>query len=230
MKTATLLLLLQAASAQTPRQLFVTPEQLNAASILPTPPANDSVQAREELAELRHIQETRTAAEIAHAQADDKEESIFLFVDLLGPKFSRAALPLTALLSDHVKTNEGPIVNPAKAFFQRPRPYFLDSALHSVCKTKMNPKDYSYPSGHGVTGYLEALVLIQILPEKRDAILARADDYAHSREVCGEHYASDEAASKLLAHAIFGIMFNNPEFKSELAAARVELRNALDFK
>jgi acid phosphatase (class A) len=219
--------LIQAAQGQPARKPFVAAEQLNAASILPTPPPNNSVKTRAELAELHRIQETRSPAQIAHAQADDTEESMFLFADVLGPKFNRTSLPLTALLSDHVKANESVIVNPAKNFFQRPRPYQLDATLRPVCKTTENRADYSYPSGHGTTGYLEALVLIRLIPEMRDAILTRADDYAHSREVCGVHYASDEAASKLVAHAIIGLMFNCPDFVAELEAARTELRAAL---
>lgn len=201
---------------------FVTPDQISGAAILPAPPANDSWQTLAELAELHRLEATRTPEQIAHAQTDDKEESMFAFANVMGPNFTRALLPKTALLSDHVKRNEGVIVNPAKKFFQRPRPYHLDATLHSVCKTTENRADFGYPSGHGTTGYLEALTLAQIVPEKRDAILARAADYAHSREVCGAHYASDEEASKTLAYAMFGLMLNNPQFRSELEAARAE--------
>ena len=35
------------------------------------------------------------------------------------------------------------------------------------------------------------MVLAMMLPEKRDAILARADDYAYSRLICGVHYPTD---------------------------------------
>jgi len=126
-----------------------------------------------------------------------------------------------------VKNDESIIVNPAKKFFHRPRPYHFDATIHSICKTTGNREDFSYPSGHGTTGYLEAMVLAQIVPEKRDAILARADDYAHSREVCGAHYASDEAASRIVATAMIGIILNHPQFKEELAAAGTETRAAL---
>ena len=90
-----------------------------------------------------------------------------------------------------------------------------------------NREDYGYPSGHGTTGYLEALTLIQLVPEKRDAILARAEDYAHSREVCGAHYGSDEAASKALAYAMMGVIMSHPQFKVEVEAARAEIRKAM---
>jgi acid phosphatase (class A) len=210
------------AQSTSPVKPFVTPDQLSGTAILPSPPSNDSWKTLRELAELHRLESTRTAEQIAHAQADDREESMFAYADVMGPNFSRSSLPKVALLSDHVKRNESVIVNPSKKFFQRPRPYHLDTTLHPVCKKTENRADFSYPSGHGTTGYLEAFVLAQIAPEKRDAILARADDYAHSREVCGVHYASDEAASKALAYAMFGLMMNNPQFKAELDDARSE--------
>jgi len=214
--------------AQTPRKpIYLTQDQLEILSLLPTPPANDSWKTLAELAELHRLQETRTPELIAHAQADDKEESIFLFADVLGPDFRRAALPHVALLSDHVKNEEGIVVNPAKNFFHRPRPYHLDPTIHPVCKTTENRADFSYPSGHGATGYLEALVLVEMVPEKRDAILARADDYALSREICGAHYPSDEVASRLVAYAKIGFIMAAPQFKAEFEAARAELRTAL---
>ena len=216
-----------AAPKQVRKGIFVTPEQLNSPMVLPAPPKNDSWQTLAELAELHRIEQPRTAADIKHAQEDDAEESIFVFANVVGKEFNRTALPKTGLLSDHVKNDESVIVNPAKNAFQRPRPYHLDATLHSVCKTTDNRADYGYPSGHGTTGYLEALTLVQILPEMRDAILARADDYAHSREVCGAHYASDEEASKKLAYMMIGIMMSNPQYQAELAAAKAEVRAAL---
>jgi acid phosphatase (class A) len=216
------------APAQTARKpIFVSPEQLDAASVLLNPPANDSDQTRVEVAELHRIQEMRSAPQVLHAQKDDAEEDIFIFKDVLGEKFNREALPMMGVLSDHVHNDEGFIVNPAKAFFRRPRPYHFDETLKPVCKVTDNRTDYAYPSGHGTTGYLEGLVLTLIIPEKRDAILARADDYAHSRLVCGVHYPSDVVVSKYVAYAMVGIMMNNAQFKKELAAAKSETRSLL---
>jgi acid phosphatase (class A) len=220
-----------AAFAQTPKKpVFITAEQLPILQILPAPPANDSVRGKAELAEVHRIQETRTAAEIAHAKADDAEEDMFIFKDVMGEKFTAANLPATALLSAHMHNDEGIVVNPAKQFFAKRRPFHFDATVKPVCKTNSNVDDFGYPSGHGTTGYLEALVLVQIAPEKRDAILDRADDYAHSRVVCGVHYPSDGQASKLTAYAMMGIIMNNPEFRKELEAAKAETRALLGLK
>jgi acid phosphatase (class A) len=206
---------------------FVSTEQLDAWSILPNPPADHSPAGDAELAEVHRIQDARQPSQIAHAMADDAEEDIFIFRGILGDKFTPDALPRTAELSTHLHNDESIIGGTAKKHFQRIRPFNFDATVKPVCKTNNDVKDYGYPSGHALTGYLEALALIQIVPEKRDAILARADDYAHSRVVCGVHYPGDGAASKLTAYAMMAIMMNNPRFKKELEAARTETRRAL---
>lgn len=78
-----------------------------------------------------------------------------------------------------------------------------------------------------MSGYLEALTLASILPEKKDAIFARADDYAQNRLVCGVHYPSDVAAARLLAYALFALLADDPRFAAARFAAQSELRNRL---
>ena len=204
---------------------FVPAEQIHASQILPQPPAANSETTQAELLELHRIESVRTPEQVQSARADDKNESIFIFQAQMGPVFNAAALSLTTAFSARVKNDEGINSTPAKEVFERVRPYNLDKTLHPVCTTKT--KNDSYPSGHTTTGYLMALTLIDMVPEKRDVILARADDYARNRLVCGVHYPSDLQASKLLAYSIHAVMANHPQYRQELAAARVELRQAL---
>jgi acid phosphatase (class A) len=217
-----------AAGAKEP--IFVGPAQINGIMILPAPPANDSAATKAELAELHHLESTRTPAQVEQAKADDDEEDIFIFRKALGDKFTPAALPLTDTLSNHVRNDSGVNTKPAKMAFNRPRPYNLDTKLKPVCKTHMGAEaanDASYPSGHTTTGYLEALVLAAMVPEKRDAIFARAEDYANNRLICGVHYRSDLDGSKRLSYASYALMTVNPQFQKEFTAARTELREAL---
>ncbi len=205
--------------------VFVSPDQSLAFQILPTPPASDSETTKAELAELHRIEATRTEAEAAQAKFDDENENIFLFKNVMGDKFTKEDLPVTAAFAARVRGDEGVNTNAAKAGFHRVRPYNLDKTLHPICKTKT--KDDAYPSGHATSGYLLALTLIDMAPEKRDVILARAEEYGHNRLICGVHYPTDVPASKLLAYTIHAIMEVNPQYKKELAAAKSELRQVL---
>jgi acid phosphatase (class A) len=201
---------------------FVNAEETHAFQILLAPPTAQSERTKTELAELHQLEITRSDAQKTAAVADDKEESIFIFKQQLGDWFNAQALPQTAAFGIRVKNDEGINTAPAKTGFARVRPYNLDTTLRPICATKI--KDDSYPSGHATTGYLMALTLIDLLPEKRDVILARADDYANNRLVCGVHYRSDIEASKLLAYTIHAVMANKPQYQQEMSVARAEVQ------
>ena len=203
---------------------YIDPLQLHLNLILPLPPARDSAITAAELAELHRIESTRTPAQITQAQADDKEEDIFIFKSVLGPRFTAEALPITAALSAHVRNDES-AASPLKNIFRRPRPYQIDSDLHPVCPLNAGPT--SYPSGHSLSGYLLALTLVQLVPEKRQEIFDRADQYAHNRLVCGVHYVTDIEASRMVAYAIFGSLTASPRFQRDLATAQEETRHQL---
>src|SRR5260221_1299460 len=66
---------------------FITAENLDLASLLPPPPANDSAQTRAELGEVLTLQVTRTPEMEARAKADAVED-IWRFADIVGPKFT----------------------------------------------------------------------------------------------------------------------------------------------
>ena len=204
---------------------FVSAEQTHSFDILPAPPADNSDAAKAELAELHRLEAVRTPAEAAQAKWDDENEHIFIYKTVFGETFNAEQMPSVAAFGKRVRNDEGINTNVAKEGFHRVRPYNFDKSLHAVCATKT--KDDSYPSGHATSGYLLALSLIDMVPEKRDAILARADNYAHNRLICGVHYQSDVEASKLLAYSIHAIMAQHPQYKIELATARNELRSAL---
>lgn len=213
------------ASAKTPAThtpYYIDPLSLHLNLILPPPPARNSAVTAAELSELHRIEGVRTPAQITQAEADDTEEDIFIFKTVLGPGFTAEALPITAALSAHVRKDESTASNPLKNIYRRPRPYQIDKTLHPVCP--LNPEPTSYPSGHSLSGYLLAFTLVQLVPEKRQEIFDRADEYVHNRLICGVHYASDTEASRRVAYAIFGSLAASPRFQRDLTAAREETR------
>jgi acid phosphatase (class A) len=206
---------------------YLDPLPLHLDLILPPPPARGSAASAAELTELHRIEAVRTPAQVTQAEADDHEEDIFIFKTVLGPHFTAEALPITAALSAHVRKDEATASSPLKKIYRRPRPYQVDSTLHPVCP--LNPEPTSYPSGHSLSGYLLAFTLVQLVPEKRQEIFDRADEYVHNRLICGVHYASDTEASRRVAYAIFGSLTVSPRFQRDLIAAREETRIKLGF-
>jgi len=215
----------KAAGAAPKVAYYIDPAVLNVTALVPDPPAVGSEVQKAELVEMHRIEKARTPEQAKAAKADEDNETVFLYQTVFGAGFNAEALPTIAELGNHVK-NEGSVAGGAlKLVFKRPRPYQTDATLHPVCDLTETPN--SYPSGHGLTGYLEGLTLAELVPEKRVEILARADEYAHNRLVCGVHYPSDEEASRKISYVVFGYMMATPKFQHDLAAARVEARAKL---
>ena len=205
---------------------FITSQELDLTKYLPAPPADDSAQTKAELKELLEIQATRTPEQEKAAVAD-AEENVWRFADVMGPDFTPAKLPKTAALFDRVIATEDVVDDHAKKAFNRPRPYMLDEQIHPLLKKS---KSGSWPSGHSTVGYLMATVLGDLVPEKRNAMFARASVYAENRLVAGFHYRSDTVMSRTGAALIAQKMAEQPDFQAEFDAAKTELRTQLGLK
>lgn len=191
--------------------------------LLPPPPSSDSTETRAELGELLVIQVTRTPEMVAHAQADAVEE-VWRFADVLGPKFTADALPKTAALFERLVATDNAVLNPAKLHFNRQRPYLVSELVRPVVKPTTSG---SWPSSHAALGTLMGIILADMLPEKRMAIMERARAYADNRLVAGAHFPSDVEMGRTAGTVIAAVALHQPAFASDYAAARTELRAAL---
>lgn len=191
--------------------------------ILPPPPADESVQTRQELADVLTIQVTRTPDMVERARADD-EESVWRFADVLGPGLSQDKLPVVAAFFDRIAATEGAVVDPAKKAFARPRPFQLSDLARPVLKPS---KSSAWPSGHATFGTLVGIELSRMVPEKRPEIMARAWEYGHNRVIAGMHFSSDVDMGRIAGSVISVELARQPDFAGEYEAARKELRAAL---
>lgn len=206
--------------------MALTEDQIDPARLLPAPPADGSERQKAELADLQRIYRSRTPERLAQAQWDNDHEDPSAFNATLGPGFDLAKLPATGRLLALVDNDQSVAAGRAKAFFERTRPWALDPSIRP-CDYRPNAKPRtSYPSGHATLGYSVGYVLAALMPEKAQTILARADDYAYSREVCGDHFASDVEASHVLGVAVAVQVLDKPSVAPMFAAAKAELRAA----
>ena len=81
----------------------------------------------------------------------------------------------------------------------------------------------AYPSGHSTAGTVMALVLAEMFPEKRDALLAIGRSIGWHRVMLARHYPTDVVARRVLAQAIVRELDANPQFQHDLAAAKAEI-------
>lgn len=119
--------------------------------------------------------------------------------------------------SDNVVYNRGPIMN------------LVDSP--------------SFPSGHTTYGYMGALILAEIVPERFAQMMARAAEYGDDRIIMGAHYAMDVLGGRTLAtYDLAHLLANDPmylgrtlrhapvltDYQAALKAARADVRTALE--
>jgi acid phosphatase (class A) len=118
-------------------------------------------------------------------------------------------------------------VRNAKTTFMRTRPYRLhENKLHTL--KKLSDRDStSYPSGHATYGTVVGLVLVEMLPEKKEEIYKRIQNYGYSRMVSGAHFRSDVYAGIIVGAAIAVSLLNQEPFRDELKQVKVELRKAV---
>lgn len=193
--------------------------------IIPPPPAPGSPAEQADIAAVLKAQEARTPEDVLAAQADDLV-SVFRFMDVIDPTFTADNLPLTTAFFERVRHDEHLILEVLKSRYDRPRPYATNSAVELQVKKPFNT---AYPSGHTSFGFIVASLLAQMVPEKKQAILARADVYGRNRVIGGAHYPSDVAAGRIAGLEIAARLMGDAQFREDFIRAKAELRSKLGY-
>ncbi|MBW4023963.1 MAG: phosphatase PAP2 family protein [Proteobacteria bacterium] len=194
--------------------------------ILPPPPAPGSAAQIADMQAVLAAQEARTPHDVEQAMADFKK-SIFRFKDVLGPNFTPKNLPFTNAFFRRVLSDDEAIVSQAKDYFARPRPFITNSDVNPIM---LRPGGGGYPSGHSTFAYVAAVIVSMMVPEKRDAIFARADQFEQMRVISGEHYPTDVEAGRIAGGAIANAFIHSPKFMADLEISKAEVRKALGLK
>jgi acid phosphatase (class A) len=195
-------------------------------AILGPPPAVDSRwdRADEELVEAyQNVSEAR----LESARLD--EQQLFpRFEKAFGRAIDSKTSPLLVALLNRALVDADATAAAAKDHFQRPRPY-QRIHLQRVCNRgdAPEPEEHpmhgaSYPSGHSVHGWMVAMILARIAPERAQSLMDRAEEYEESRLVCGMHFPTDLQAGQVVAAAVVARLDSSSEFQADLANARKE--------
>jgi acid phosphatase (class A) len=209
-----------------PRSFHYLPGDTTAfVALFQAPPAQTSVQTRRELDVLLELQRARSETQVAAARADRKKD-VTRFYAALGLEAARAPrLPRVHDLTDAAEDDIGPYVKAVKRKYRRRRPYEIEPRLEPCIDDVAG--DLSFPSGHATYGYVMAYLLADLVPERRAALEARADEFARQRAVCGVHFPSDLEAGRLGARWLVAELAKNAAYREDAEAARRELRAAL---
>ncbi|QKJ88683.1 Phosphoesterase PA-phosphatase [Paramixta manurensis] len=182
---------------------------------------------------------TQSTREQALADAEGINHLYFL-ADALGPTLGQAFLraynkgelrKAAALIkATEVSTNA------AKKHFNYPRPFLQPgNTIHSVPDNVVVKDNVPYgadggafPSGHTNTGYTDALLLAEMIPERFVPLIDRGARYGYSRIVLGVHYPLDVIGSRMVAERNVAHYLNDAHYRPLFEQAKSELRAALE--
>ena len=187
-------------------------------TLLCPPPLPGSAEEAADLATVRSVFQSKTAAENATAMKDSGL-SFSLFALAIGAGFDLDKLPKTGALLKKVKQEIAAPINTAKEHFKRLRPYQLDQNLN----VGTPESSFGYPSGHSTRGTVYALVIAELFPEKRDTIMAIGRQIGWDRVVLARHYPTDIYAGRVLGQAIVRELRVSSAFQYDLAEAKAEI-------
>ena len=202
---------------------FIHEDQIDLVKLLPPPPGIGSAEDEKDRRIVREEQQKRTQAAAEKAEALD-HFTVFDFAEVVGPGFTRQNLPITDGFFKRVATDQRFFVDAAKKAFARLHPAFVDPSLKPSLHYSTTG---SYPSGHTTEATLVALVLAEIFPEKREAILRRCAEISYQTVIGGVTYPSDYRAGQTAGEIIATTMMRSPDFIRDLPAARAEARAAV---
>jgi acid phosphatase (class A) len=234
---------------------YQIPAVFDATRLLPPPPSDAAANARD-LEGVRTAERMRTPEQVERAEASSAVD-VFLFASVLGPRFTRERVPKTAAFLQRVYRSTLPYLQQTKNCWRRLRPFVVDPALsplarslastrvrsapapaavsqplaNSPCTAPVPDSSYapSYPSGHAAVGAMMAIVLAEMVPERRSALFAFGWEYGDARVISGVHFPSDVEAGRILGTMLVEMMQQDPRFHADLEVSRAELRDVLGY-
>ncbi len=197
---------------------YLTGKKPNAVELLAPPPLPDSPEQAADMEEVRAAYRAAGSNDIAIAYSQ-KKFSIATFAPVIGAYFVPANLPKTSAFFERVQKDAEAVTDNAKDYYQRPRPYVIDPSL---ANGKLE-KSFSYPSGHSTESMVLALVLADLIPDRRDAIIGEARSIGWHRVQIARHYPTDIYAGRVFAQAIVKQMKKSGAFQTDFAQAKAEI-------
>jgi acid phosphatase (class A) len=237
-----------------PRYLLAS--QAEMLDLLPPPPAADSQMQREDLKAVLDAQRAAHAdGSIAHAIAD-VDLNCGSVADVLGDSGAVNRDPGVLSFLNEAAHEATALAGSAKNYWKRTRPFAYSSQVQALgdmatALAALTPAQLatlkvdvgaasagtsgmladlahsSYPSGHATFGTVCAILLADMVPEKRAVLFARGLDYAHSRMILGAHFPSDLEGGRLTGTVAAQLLMQNPRFQHDFSSARINLREAL---
>ncbi len=211
-------------NSERPAGYLAEDEIPDSASLLPPPPAPGSTAFALDEELNRQALALRGTARWELAARDAIPNPGAVFSCALGMPISAKDAPNLFVLLRRSVVDVGAAVTPTKKLYQRKRPFLVNE--QPICvpgSEESTGRDGSYPSGHTASGWVCALILAEIAPDRTDAVLARGWEFGQSRAVCNVHWQSDVTQGRVVGAALVARLHASEEFRADLESAREEI-------
>jgi acid phosphatase (class A) len=178
-------------------------------AVIGAPPAPGSRAEADDLAILRWNQRSRYPEAVEQSWRF-LNRNLSSFDAAVGSDLSNTAPTLFKGLPFFLKRVDA-IKNALKVEIARPRPYVSHPDLSPCLPTKTT---FSYPSGHAAWYGTAALLLADLLPQRRERLLSVGSQGGFARSYCLVHYPSDVLASQRLSAAISRDVIASPQWQA----------------
>ena len=198
----------------------------NAEEFLPGPPAITSVQYIKDYLQYEWGKTERGTDLGKQAEIDFYAQTanyLDAFSRVVGIELSASNTPNIYTLFDYCMTyGEKAQAQAQNSYFSR-RPYALYNQRTLMPSYEDKYRNVSsYPSSQAMMGWLFALMMTEICPDKRNEVLARGYEYGTSSVISGYHWDSDSYAGCLLASALVSRLHSHTGFNAMISSATTE--------
>lgn len=222
---AALMLAATSVFAQYPDGYLSEDEMPEPYSWIPDPPLMTSAEFMNDFYHYQwglHQRTVEGVSDIAIFDESAELEDVFL-ITINGTIINNENTPEIMMLVQRAVSDAHAANRTIKNHYQRIRPFatFKDESLIPETDEE-EAATFSYPSGHSTRGYIYAMTLSTLMPQKTNDLMDRACVYALNRVICGHHWKSDIDASLLLAAGLFANIVSTEAFQEQLKKAREE--------
>jgi acid phosphatase (class A) len=218
-----------AAAAKGPGYLLPE-ERPDSIALIPPPPAPGTPEFAADEAVYRKLSALQDSVrwQLAASDANLKfPHAANVFSCAIGIEVTEATTPHLYAVLRRTVIDAGQSTYKAKEKYDRERPFEITGDPICVPEDEQLLRgNASYPSGHASLGYVWGEVFAELLPESTAAARARAYEFGQSRVICRVHYQSDVDAGRTVGKAVFERLHRDPEFVADMAAAKVEVKQA----
>jgi acid phosphatase (class A) len=189
-------------------------------ALLRPPPAPHSPEDVADRDAAFRIYSSRTDEEMATARAEH-QVTLEAFAAAIGPAYEEGKFPKLEKLFQAVEGEVKAAANQSRDHWQRLRPNVADPARFK--KPGDPERTWAYPSAHATQGACLALLLAEVFPDRRDAILKKGQEIGWVRIQAGVQTPLDNQAGEILGHALATAYMGTPAFLQDLAAVNAQV-------